>query len=333
MLILINLEQVELPDVKNPLLEIDLRFSSYLAAKSRSSGESPAGNSKHRENKPDRIDDYAYGPDYSSRLKIINMSGWAKIYKRIVSVDIPDNYKRIFKSASLVSNAVYPNVLSAAQICSKRLRVNTPEVYVRNSASADAYSLFSPQGVFTSGSEADSCIVITSKLYESCSHDELVFFIGRECGRLYNEHSAYLLLSSLLEKTPADKKGSVNKFETALSSWRDFADITADRAGIIALDDPFNFQNVYHSACEKEIIECDIAAATLDDLHGKTIKTPIRNIMIPKEYTPAARRFIAGMEFLYCDVLYKWRSDVDKSDIITMDKQALEARCGAIVGV
>ena len=38
------------------------------------------------------------------------------------------------------------------------------------------------------------------------------------------------------------------------------------------------------------------------------------------------------MEFLNCEILYNWRSDIEKIDVHTVGKQALEVRCEIILG-
>ena len=38
------------------------------------------------------------------------------------------------------------------------------------------------------------------------------------------------------------------------------------------------------------------------------------------------------MESLNCEILYSWRSDIDKTDIHMVNKQALEVRCEIILG-
>ena len=59
--------------------------------------------------------------------------------------------------------------------------------------------------------------------------------------------------------------------------------------------------------------------------------TPARNIVIPPQCTAIDKRILAGLEFLSCEILYNWRTDLSKADIHTVNKQALEVRCEIIL--
>ena len=56
--------------------------------------------------------DYAFDADFSVRQKFITYSGWNKIYKNLVTTEIPDKFKQIFKTASEVSQGSYPEILA-----------------------------------------------------------------------------------------------------------------------------------------------------------------------------------------------------------------------------
>ena len=60
--------------------------------------------------------------------------------------------------------------------------------------------------------------------------------------------------------------------------------------------------------------------------------TPARSISLDDTWNSLERRVFAGMEFLNCEILYNWRSNIEKLDIHTVNKQALEIRCEIIIG-
>ena len=59
--------------------------------------------------------------------------------------------------------------------------------------------------------------------------------------------------------------------------------------------------------------------------------TPARNIVLPPDCSSIEKRILAGLEFLSCETLYNWRSDLNKEDVHTVNKQALEVRCEIIL--
>ncbi|MCL2054545.1 MAG: M48 family metalloprotease [Oscillospiraceae bacterium] len=311
----------------NPLLEIDLSFSAYLSARTRS----------FKEHVLDGKLDYAFDADFSLRQKINGMPGWAKIHKKLVNTDIPNKYKSVFKSSSAASPLLYPNAFDAALACAAHLKMTAPAVYVRNIP--DKLEIYSMGTV-----NAEECVVITSALYEACNKEELTFLIGRECGHIQNNHSAYTLAAAYFDKSGNDDERvvvSVKPIEAAFSTWLDFSTVTADRAGIICLDAPLNFLEIFNSLYSKGLIltrknsEAEYGEELdTDKLNSKSAvlrKTPSRSIAIEKEFTVAERRALAGLEFLNCDALFSWRADLDASGVHTISKQALEIRCDAIL--
>ena len=84
-----------------------------------------------------------------------------------------------------------------------------------------------------------------------------------------------------------------NQLYTALVQWVKYADITANRAGIICLDKPGMFISV------------------ITGLYNKVV---------------------AATEFLYCSVLYEWRGDAEDSDRHLVSGQICDVRSSIIIG-
>ncbi len=317
---------------QNPLLEIETSFSAYLSARTRSFKDHVVGG---------RLD-YAFDADFHMRQKINNLTGWSKIYKSLVGNDIPNKFKKVFQSTSVAGSLLFPNAYEAAKICAERLQISVPNVYVRNAAGKlDIYSISAP--------DVEDCIVITSGLYEVCTKEEMIFLIGRECGHIQNNHCIYNLSASyfgyrnedgfsLAADNSQTSEGTLKQLDATLLAWSRLADVTSDRAGIICLDNPHNFPEIMDSIYQKGIIsvrnrldsflDLDNIRHVYESLHI----TPARNIKLDENYTAIDRRIFAGLEFLNCEAFYNWRTDLNKNDIHTMNKQALEVRCEIIIG-
>lgn len=322
-------ESLDALTAPNPLLEIDTSFSDYLSARTRSYKEHMIGGKL----------DYAFDPDFSLRQKVSSFSGWGKIYKNIISNEIPNKFKRVFQSTSMAGSLKYPEAYDAVKTCSARLHASVPNIYVRNAPNKnEIYSL--------KGDSFDPAIVITSGLCESCTAEELRFIIGSECGHLQNNHCTFYMAAPYYginldidsSAAPIAETGSM-QVRSALTDWICLSDVTADRAGIICCDDPQSYTKIVISLFNKGLYGFyrDNGCGSLD--YKRIIKmyetlhiTPARHISLDKTWNCLERRIFAGMEFLNCETLYNWRTDIEKVDIHTVNKQALEVRCEIIVG-
>ena len=75
----------------NPLLDIDTSFAAYLNARTRSYKDHIVGG----------MIDYAFDADFSIKQKITSFSAWSKVYKTLISKDIPNKVKRLFQSTDV----------------------------------------------------------------------------------------------------------------------------------------------------------------------------------------------------------------------------------------
>lgn len=316
----------------NPLLEINTSFSAYLDARTRTSTEHMV----------DGRMDYAFDGDFSGRAKVNTVSGWSKLYKTITAADIPNEFKKVFRSADTATSMLYANAYNAASVCSERLQVSVPAVMVKTARDVpEIYSL--------SGEGFDPCIVLTSDIADMCSMQELYYLIGCELGRMQNNHTAYNFAftypgisvnNRYSEETAHEGRaaGETRQISYALNSWLRSADLTADRAGIICLDDPADFPEIYAGIRKKALpdsfgntdtnIDLDSVREKYDIVH----KTPIRSLKLDPDTTQDERRIMAGMEFTACEILYSWRPDLDAGGIHLTNKQTLEIRCEILAG-
>lgn len=311
---------------QNPLLDIDTNFTAYLASRTRTFKDHMVGG---------RID-YAFDADFSLRQKFTTHSGWNKIYKNLVSTEIPNKFKRVFQTANEVGAMHFPEVYDAAKVCSERLKIKMPSVYVRNSSKVEIYTL--------SAEGTSPAIILTSALCEACSKEELRFLIGCECGHIQNNHCIYYMAAPnfgvVMDNDIVNPIVEENNKMTssAMLDWITLSDITADRAGIICCNHPKDYAATMASIRSKGIV--DIYSRTSCGLdYDRVIKmfdtlhfTPARSINLDDSWSRLEKRVFAGMEFLNCEILFNWREDLDKTDIHTVTKQALEVRCEIIVG-
>lgn len=140
--------------------------------------------------------------------------------------------------------------------CAERLELVVPIVFVRGDMDkAQVYSVASDI--------IEPCIVLSKQVVEMCSKEELMFLIGCECGRIQNNHCAYNMAFTYLNYNkytyrPVERsyKQTVNnQLYTALVQWVKYADITANRAGIICLDKPGMFISVITGLYNKGYID------------------------------------------------------------------------------
>lgn len=310
---------------QNPLLDIDTNFNVYLNARTRTFKDHMVGGRM----------DYAFDADFSLRQKFTSHSGWNKIYKNLVTNEIPNKFKRVFQTSKEVGATYFPEVYDAARVCAERLKIKMPGIFVRESYKLEIYTL--------SAENTAPAIVLTSALCEACSKEELRFLIGCECGHIQNNHCIYYMAApnfgvSMDGNVTDTAEGSAKQVSAAMLDWIALSDITADRAGIICCDHPKNYAAIMASIRSKGLsdiynsrncgFDYDRVLKMFDTLHF----TPARSINLDESWSRLEKRVFAGMEFLNCEVLFNWREDIDKIDVHTVTKQALEVRCEIIVG-
>ncbi|MBR6872643.1 MAG: hypothetical protein IKN17_03940 [Ruminococcus sp.] len=319
----------ESSETRNPLLDIDTGFRSYLNAYKRSFENHMSGGQL----------DYAFESDYAVRQKISGLGGWGRLSRAVTGSDISAEAKHLFMKCDQAGALKFPNIYNTAKKCAERLELNLPIVFVRNDIDKPlCYSLESDL--------IDPCIVLSEWLVRMCDPEELNFLIGCECGRLQNGHSAFNWAFTYLNYNknvyvPAERsfKPAVNnQLVRSLIEWMRYGDITADRAGMICLDEPGRF-------CE---IVCMLYTKGYTDFYGRqvTALNPAKLAELSKTYAAQnaralrpepelnelERRIIASNEFLNCDLLFNWRRDLEKPVGQRINAQTCDVRSSMLLG-
>lgn len=314
-------------EIKNPLLDINTSFTDYLSARTRTSNDHLINGKM----------DYAFDSDFVLRNKLNSVSGWSKLHKQIMSSDLPNEFKKIFRSTDIATSMLYPKIYNAVNKCSEKLLLNVPTVLVKAAKGSPEIYSFSGEGI-------EPCIVISSDVVDICTDNELCYLAGCELGRIQNGHAPYrfafesFVSSQGNEDNASSSKNYTEELKRALSRWIISSDITADRAGIICLDDPSNFVKTYISIRKKCIpdsfneVNTDIDENDVLAKYEAEHKTPVRTLKLSEDTTSDDRRIMAGLEFIGCEVLYSWRPDFDNKSGHFSNKQTLEIRCDILAG-
>lgn len=313
----------------NPLLQIDTGFRSYLNAYTRS----------YQSHMVDGSLDYAFESDFAVRQKIMGLGGSGKLLKAVNSQDISAEAKHLFMKCNQVGPLKYPEIYDIVKKCAERLELIVPIVFVREDMErALAYSIASDM--------IEPCIVLSRQLVDMCSEEELTLLIGCECGRIQNNHPAYNFAFTYLNTNKFVFKPIERSFNTAVSSqlfqallqWVRFADITADRAGMICLDNPGRFLDYMSSVYRKGYIDFygrqskELSLERLTAKSSELHSSGSRNMKVDAGLPELDRRLLASNEFLYCNTLYSWRSDVKDIEGQAESGQICDVRTSVIVG-
>ena len=314
---------------ENPLLQIDTSFRTYLNAYTRS----------YQNHIVDGVLDYAFESDFAVRQKILGLGGSGKLFKAAGGTDVAAEAKVLFMKCNQVGPLKYPEIYDILKKCSERLELVVPIVFVRE-------DIDKPLIYSISSDMIDPCIVITKKMVDTKSLDELTFLVGSECGKLQNNHCVYNMAFTYLNYNkqayrPAERtyNQTVSKqLYAALVQWVNFADITSDRAGMICLDKPGRFIDVI----------CSVYADGYVDFYGRQQEgidsfmlqqkaesigaVGSRNLTADPSLSELERRILASAQFLNCQTLYEWRRDLDDKDQTLSSAQISDVRSSILLG-
>lgn len=92
------------------------------------------------------------------------------------------------------------------------------------------------------GSDGDAALLLSSKCLEDMDDSELLALIGRQLAHIQCQHVAYLGINSmiepLLQRIPLAGAAASEVVKGLLFSWRQYAEMTADRGGALVSGSP-----------------------------------------------------------------------------------------------
>jgi hypothetical protein len=179
-----------------------------------------------------------------------------------------------------------------------------------------------------------------------CSSEELELLIGIECGHIQNNHCTYSWAFTYLNSNnnyayrPSERsyKGAVNpQIVGALAEWIHDADITADRAGMICMDNPGRFAETAGGLFEKEYVDFfgrsqrDIRLEKIQNSIERNKMTTTRSLTKDSSFSEMERRIIASAEFLSCESLFTWRPDLEQPENRKFSGEVCDVRSSIIL--
>jgi len=313
----------------NPTQTLNVSFSAYANKRKTEAGKHLTGG----------IPDYAYGVDYEMMRKINAIPGAYKLLKALASSLVPIEKQKCNLNNLRVGPTQRPEIYKMAEECADKLKIGIPEVYIEPSVGVlNAYTLASE--------DSSPLLVITSALVERLTPGELKFVIGHECGHIHNNHTIYqfavdVVMGSIVLTGIPGIPGAATllniamfPLRMALNAWFRAAEVTADRAGMICVDDfndAINAQGklLYGALLNSEPVNIEAITKQYDRLRA----TPVRMLELAGNHPSSARRILALMEFLNSEVLYSWRPEKNQDGAALINKQELDARCEKYVSV
>ncbi|MBI5240806.1 MAG: M48 family metallopeptidase [Elusimicrobia bacterium] len=186
--------------------------------------------------------DYEYSADRRALEAVKAVPGASALCAKLTAFALEGHKAELLGRAVKVSAKQFPEIdrlrLKAAEV----LGISAPPVFVLEAPVLNAFTL---------GPDAEnSFIILTRALVQEAKPRELLYVIGHEMGHVKSRHSLYITVAVLLANTGLFAAGALAvpgvrqllallkpALEVALFGWLRRAEISCDRAGLIASQD------------------------------------------------------------------------------------------------
>lgn len=303
----------------NPLDKIDVSFTNYLNKRRKSADNHMVSG----------VPDYAYAMDNELRQQMMKIPYFDKLCRYIFGTIETRMIHLKNQDALAVGPDQFPEVYKMGVECAKILGIGIPNIYIETNSSINAYTYATD--------DTSPILVITSGLLERVTPGELKAVIGHECGHSHNRHSVYQNVVNYVLSYAGNNIGGVLLTAASvaiMNAWSRAAEVTADRASIICSD---NFEDtislhkklLYGAAFGEHEVNIEPLRKQLDMM----IDSPTHIFELMDSHPAAIRRIVADMEFIECEILYKWRPDKKTPGQIMRSKEETDMRCKKFIGV
>lgn len=324
----------ELATYPNPTTAIELNLSRYVATRKQELATRSSGG----------IPNYAFALDYTVRQKLAAMKPVRAIAQSLVSMAVPIHKQFQQMEAVAVSPQQYPEIYAMGEDCARQLGIGIPEIFIEGSRILNAYTIATD--------DISPIVVLSAKLVEVCTDQELKFIIGHECGHIHNLHGVYntavemmtnpslrLLFSGMFAAGMSiNLVGFVaglaqSGLRLVMSHWSRCAEVTCDRAGMICCGE----LQASQTALAKLIIgqsgemEGFNIQAYLEQI-TKVQSSPLRLFELTRSHPLIHKRIQALRLFANCDVLFTWRPELRTSETPRL-KAEVDQECAAFIDV
>jgi Zn-dependent protease with chaperone function len=238
----------------------------------------------------------AYAYAYDLRL----LRGLDRLRPATLALEATVRLWRSAARAELLSGATkatakqQASVHAVGQRCAERLHVAAPDIYVTPAEREVAGH--------TLGTADEAYIVVSSALVEALNESELAFALGRQLGRVQNQHVLPATALYYLERFASRYvRWIVAPALVALRGWGRRSEVTIDRAGLL---------------CARNI---DVATAALGQLGASPGRIAALRLFADSAYYRGIVGETGGMTAEACDeevsrVLKSGKSSDDKDD-------------------
>ena len=184
------------------------------------------------------VEDYEHPWDVAARNTLNEMPGFTAIISKLNEIGFDRLLRIQYTGSSLkVTPTNLPELYDTLQLAGSLLSIQPlPELYLQMD-----YKI----GAFTAGVEKP-IVVLNAGTIEFLSSDELLYVVAHELGHIKNKHVLYHQTASYLpmmvnligNATLGILPLLTSGIQIALLNWSRMSELTADRAGLLACQDP-----------------------------------------------------------------------------------------------